>query len=128
MDLLDCQPMLGTRQPSSLFDRLQRPLAFMIALIMLGFLPFVGALDIHHTFSDLDRDGHEHHAFDICQWVQHHAHSTFDVEPPTLDIARLTCSPIMIGGPSLVRTHFITLVTSPRPPPIRSFPHYSSLS
>ena len=128
MDLLDCQPMFSSRQRSSLFDRFQRPLAFLIALILLGFLPFVGALDIQHTFSALDRDGHEHHAFDICQWVQYHAHSTFNIEPPTLDIARLTCSPVMVSAPFQVKTHFIALVTSPRPPPIRSFPYHSSLS
>ena len=44
--------------------------ALFVALFFFSLLPFASALEVHHVFSEIDHDGHEHSDFDLCQWVQ----------------------------------------------------------
>ena len=44
--------------------------ALFVALLFFSLLPFASALEVHHIFSEVDYDGHEHSDFDLCQWVQ----------------------------------------------------------
>ena len=61
---------------------LSRSVAISLVLVVLGMVPFAGALEIHHVFADLDRDGHEHSDFDLCQWVQHHSSGSLVIDTP----------------------------------------------
>ena len=57
-----------------------------VGLVFFCQVPFVGALEIHHLFADVDHDGHQHSPFDLCQWVQHHIGSgAFVSKPPIFD-------------------------------------------
>ena len=42
------------------------------AMMIVGAVPFGLALEIHHIFSVIDYDGHEHIESDLCQWLQQH--------------------------------------------------------
>lgn len=95
-------------------------LAFLIGLVFLSFLPFVGVLDLHHTFAEFDHDGHEHSAFDICQWVQHHANSTLDCFNPLADSVQAPQSPLIVPAISTFSIQHTSPVYAPRPPPISS--------
>ena len=44
-------------------------------------VPFGAALAVHHDFAEVDHDGHQHSDFDLCQWVEQHATSSFAVQP-----------------------------------------------
>ncbi len=54
---------------------LRTQLAFVFVLLLGGVLLFsipVGlALEVHHLFSEIDHDGHEHAKHDLCTWVEH---------------------------------------------------------
>mgnify|MGYP000628008578 CR=1 FL=1 len=54
---------------------LRTQLALVILLLLTGVLLFsvpVGlALEVHHVFSEIDHDGHEHAEHDLCTWVEH---------------------------------------------------------
>ncbi len=51
-------------------------LTFLVLLLLSGVLlfsvPFGLALEVHHLFSEIDHDGHEHAEHDLCTWVEHH--------------------------------------------------------
>ncbi|MDX2347426.1 MAG: hypothetical protein QNK38_01090 [Nitrospirota bacterium] len=47
-------------------------LALSLVLVFVATVPFGHALEIHHIFSEIDHDGHQHSDFDLCQWVQQH--------------------------------------------------------
>jgi hypothetical protein len=51
-------------------------LALSLALVFVGTVPFGHALEIHHIFSEIDHDGHQHSDFDLCQWVKKHTSNT----------------------------------------------------
>ena len=51
-------------------------LALSLALVFVGTVPFGHALEIHHIFSEIDLDGHQHSDFDLCQWVKKHTSNT----------------------------------------------------
>ena len=59
-------------------------LAVWLGLLLLCQASFSIALEIHHVFAAVDGDGHEHSAFDLCQWVQQHASGSIVVDPPRL--------------------------------------------
>ena len=48
----------------------QSTIAIFVGLLFFSLLPFASALEIHHIFSEVDYDGHEHSDFDLCQWGQ----------------------------------------------------------
>jgi hypothetical protein len=59
-------------------------LALSLALVLLTSVPFAHALEIHHIFSAIDDDGHQHSDFDLCKWVQQHTSNSlvWDVPQP----------------------------------------------
>lgn len=52
-------------------------LALSLALVLVALVPFGHALEIHHVFSEIDHDGHEHAEHDLCTWVEHHAGGSY---------------------------------------------------
>ncbi len=60
---------------------LRTQLAFSLLLLLGGVLlfsvPFGLALEVHHVFSEVDHDGHEHAEHDLCTWVEHHAGGSY---------------------------------------------------
>lgn len=60
---------------------LRTPLVFSFLILLSGVLlfsiPFGLALEIHHVFSEIDHDGHEHAKHDLCTWVEHHAGGSY---------------------------------------------------
>ena len=61
----------------SLRFRLIFPLPILLAGIFLFSIPFGLALEVHHLFSEIDHDGHEHAEHDLCTWVEHHAGGSY---------------------------------------------------
>ena len=59
-------------------------LAACLGLLLLCQAPLSLALEIHHVFAEVDRDGHEHSDFDLCQWVQQHTSGSLVMDPPRL--------------------------------------------
>jgi|GEM_PF-1018706 len=59
-------------------------LALSLALVLLASVPFGHALEIHHIFSTIDDDGHQHSDFDLCQWVQQHTSNSLAWDVPQL--------------------------------------------
>jgi hypothetical protein len=59
-------------------------LAFFLVLVLVASVPFGHALEIHHIFSTIDHDGHEHSDFDLCQWVQQHTSHSLVWSLPSL--------------------------------------------
>ena len=51
-------------------------LTLSLAMLLVASVPFGHALEIHHIFSTIDHDGHEHSDFDLCQWVKKHTSNT----------------------------------------------------
>ncbi len=65
----------SARESMSAKRSLRTQLAFVFVLLLGGVLLFsipVGlALEVHHLFSEIDHDGHEHAEHDLCTWVEH---------------------------------------------------------
>ena len=70
----------------SRFRAFSLSMAACLVLVVLGMLPFAGALEIHHVFADMDHDGHDHSDFDLCQWVQQHTSGSLLLDAPVLAI------------------------------------------
>lgn len=51
--------------------------ALSLALVLVASVPFGHALEIHHIFSEIDHDGHEHAEYDLCTWVEHHVGGSY---------------------------------------------------
>ena len=64
----------------------QAAIAIFVALFFFSLLAFAGALEVHHVFSEIDHDGHEHSDFDLCQWVQAHGSGSIDFDHVDIDI------------------------------------------
>lgn len=56
--------------------------ALSLALVFVASVPFGHALEIHHIFSEIDHDGHQHSDFDLCQWVQQHTSNSLAWDAP----------------------------------------------
>ena len=75
------------------------PLVFSFLILLGGVLlfsvPFGLALEVHHLFSEVDHDGHEHDTYDLCTWVEHHSGGTYVQDGffagPTLEIRNFSC-------------------------------------
>lgn len=52
-------------------------LTLALALVLVASVPFGHALEIHHVFSEIDHDGHEHAEYDLCTWVEHHVGGSY---------------------------------------------------
>ena len=52
-------------------------LLFLLSGVFLFSIPFGLALEVHHVFSEIDHDGHEHAEHDLCTWVEHHAGGSY---------------------------------------------------
>ena len=59
-------------------------LALSLVLVFVASVPFGHALEIHHIFSEIDHDGHQHSDFDLCQWVQQHTGNSLAWDLPQL--------------------------------------------
>ena len=61
--------------------------ALFVVLFFFSILAFAGALEVHHVFSEIDHDGHEHSDFDLCQWLQANGSGSVDFDHVEIDIA-----------------------------------------
>ena len=59
-------------------------LALSLAFVLVVSVPFGHALEIHHIFSEIDHDGHQHSDSDLCQWVQQHTSNALAWDLPQL--------------------------------------------
>jgi hypothetical protein len=66
------QKIIMSRSKFSITSSIVAGLTLSLALVLVASVPFGHALEIHHIFSTIDHDGHEHSDFDLCQWVQQH--------------------------------------------------------
>ncbi len=59
--------------------RTQLALVFLLLLsgVLLFSVPFGLALEVHHVFSEIDHDAHEHTNQDLCTWVEHHVGESY---------------------------------------------------
>jgi len=92
--------------------------ALLAVFLLVGILPFSGALEVHHIFAAVDHDGHEHSDFDLCQWVQKHTSGSLVIDPPGLAaLDRLSTQHITIHQ-SPVSTPYISSCGSRAPPAV----------
>lgn len=89
----------------------------LVCLMFLTMLPFAGALEIHHIFSEVDHDAHEHTEFDLCQWVQQHGNGLFEFQEPVLDRWPLDDAHKNIDHETVLVSFLGLSIHSPRPPP-----------
>ncbi len=57
-------------------------LTLSLAMLLVASVPFGHALEIHHIFSAIDHDGHQHSDSDLCQWVQQHTSTSLAWDHP----------------------------------------------
>ena len=59
--------------------RLRLTFLFLLLLggVLLFSIPFGLALEVHHVFSEIDHDGHEHAEDDLCTWLEHHTGGSY---------------------------------------------------
>ncbi len=57
-------------------------LTLSLALLLVVSVPFGHALEIHHIFSEIDHDGHQHADADLCQWVEQHTSNSLAWDIP----------------------------------------------
>ena len=74
--------MSWTRLKTFRISPLAAGLALSLALVLLAVVPFAHALEIHHIFSAIDDDGHQHSDFDLCKWVQQHTSNSLAWDIP----------------------------------------------
>jgi hypothetical protein len=111
-------PRIMTRLPSLRFSsRSQANIAATVVLLVLCLLPFAGALEVHHIFSEVDHDGHEHSDFDLCQWVQAHSSGSLDLDHGHLSIP-LQVDQEKWGTPEAVFSSIILISHESRGPPV----------
>ena len=61
----------------SLRFRLTFSCILLLSGVFLFSIPFGLALEVHHVFSEIDHDGHEHAEHDLCTWVEHHSGGSY---------------------------------------------------
>jgi hypothetical protein len=93
-------------------------LSLAVALIFLAMAPLAVALGVHHELAAVDHDGHQHSDFDLCQWVQQHASSSFALQPVMVAEPWRHCLRV-----TDLYSHFIpsgqsVSLSSPRGPPV----------
>jgi len=74
--------MFWTRLKAFRFSQLSAGVVLTLALVLLALIPFAHALEIHHIFSAIDDDAHQHSDFDLCQWVQQHTSNSLAWDVP----------------------------------------------
>ncbi len=91
-------------------------LAFPLVLVLVASVPFGHALEIHHIFSTIDHDGHEHSDFDLCQWVQQHTSHSLVWSLPPLAQRSMVYSLLSVGNEEIVFSLPSNLLHSRGPP------------
>jgi hypothetical protein len=95
-------------------------LALVLGLLLLSFIPFVHALQIHHIFADVEHDGHQHSDFDLCQWTQQHTGNTLVWDSPNL-VHLLVVTDLLPFNREKLPLSFPLFLFHPRGPPISFF-------
>ena len=89
-----------------------------LAILLLLMVPFGAALSVHHGFAEVDHDGHEHSDFDLCQWVEQHATSSFTIQPLVVE-APFPLAILQRDLHPIYLPNSLSLVSaSPRAPPL----------
>ena len=111
-------PMFKALPHPNTFHSAKVGLSLAVALVFLAMAPLAVALGVHHELAAADHDGHQHSDFDLCQWVQQHASSSFSLQPVVVAKPRAHCrratelsSHFIDDGPSVS-------LASPRGPPL----------
>ncbi|MDH5427641.1 MAG: hypothetical protein OEZ05_00635 [Nitrospirota bacterium] len=91
-------------------------LTIALALVLVASVPFSHALEIHHLFSSIDHDGHQHSDFDLCQWVQQHTSSSLAWALPQLAQRSWMYSLLPVGKEELLFSLPSNLLHSRGPP------------
>ena len=88
----------------------------ILCVVLLGVAPLGHALAIHHVFSEIDHDGHEHSDSDLCQWVQQHTHAQLSISPAI--VTNNGCLVVRsIAEPKRIPENAIFRTCTPRAPP-----------
>lgn len=92
--------------------------SFLVCLVGLLILlaPFAVAQDVHHALAAADTDGHEHSAYDICQWVDDHIAGSVECDLPRLTPGDLVWSLVSTADDVSFSTT-LSLVGPSRAPP-----------
>jgi hypothetical protein len=91
-------------------------LTLALSLVLLASVPFGHALEIHHIFSEIDQDGHQHSDFDLCQWVQQHTSNSLSWDLPQLAQRSWLYSLIPFANDQLPLSSHSHLIHSRGPP------------
>ena len=90
---------------------------FSLVLFFIGAAPFAHALEIHHLFSEIDHDSHQHSEFDLCQWVKHHTGNSLAWDLPQVSHGSLGNTILFYEGQ--ITYHFLSFLHSySRGPPL----------
>ena len=103
--------------PLSVFTGLTLSLAF----VLVASVPFGHALEIHHIFSTIDHDGHQHADFDLCQWVQQHTSTSLVWDFPLLAQWSWSHSRLSLANKQIPHTCSSSVLHSRGPPHILFF-------
>jgi hypothetical protein len=95
-------------------------LALSLVLVFVATVPFGHALEIHHIFSEIDHDGHQHSDFDLCQWVQQHTGNSLAWDVPRLAQRSWLYSLLPLSRDQVYVSFSSTLIHS-RGPPVSFF-------
>lgn len=92
-------------------------LTLSLALVLVASVPFGHALEIHHIFSEIDHDGHQHSDFDLCQWVQQHTSNSLAWNLPQLVQRSWVYSLLPVANDQISLFLPFSLLHSRGPPP-----------
>ena len=93
-------------------------LSLAVALVFLAMAPLAVALGVHHELAAADHDGHQHSDFDLCQWVQQHASSSFTLQPVIVAEPWRQCLHTTDLYSRLIPSSASVSLASPRGPPL----------
>ena len=91
-------------------------LTIALVLVLVASVPFGHALEIHHLFSSIDHDGHQHSDFDLCQWVQQHTSSSLAFDFPLLAEWSWISSRLVLANKQIPQSFSSRLFHSRGPP------------
>ncbi len=89
-----------------------------LVVLLLALAPFAVAQDVHHALAAADTDGHEHSAYDICQWVDDHIAGSVDSDLPCLAPGDLVWLPVSTAEDVLLSATLSLVGPSRAPPPV----------
>jgi hypothetical protein len=115
------QKIIMSRSKFSITSSIVAGLTLSLALVLVASVPFGHALEIHHIFSEIDHDGHQHSDFDLCQWVQQHTSNSLGWNLPQLLQRSFRYSLLTVANDQISLSLLSSLLHSRGPPIILFF-------